>query len=214
MSEEITHFCGCRDRSLGLVAELAGAWRKRTLKWAIKGSLPSASADVFRAAAAEAFSCWQAVAGLRFVEAQPGEQADITLTAGPIDGAGGTLAWSQLPVGNDAPLTQKYDTSEKFVLAAAPLRGQIDLVAVIVHEVGHALGLDHARADSPDIMAPTYKPGLRKPQPGDVARMQRLYGPPDPVQPVPEPTPGGSVIVIEVLNAERIRIPGYRVTKE
>lgn len=211
----IVHFCGCRDRSLGLVAELAGAWRRRHLKWKIEGSLPSAPLSVFRAAVKEACDYWQAVCGLTFAEAGPGERADIVITTGQIDGSGGTLAWSQLPQGDDRPLTQKYDTSERFVIAAAPKAGQIDLVAVVCHEFGHALGLDHDRPNSGSLMAPTYRPGLRKPQQEDVARMQRLYGPPSqPPAPEPGPTPGGSTITIEIINADYIRIPGYRVTKE
>lgn len=203
-------FCGCTEAMLAQI----GAWTKRHLTYSIHGSLPGLTAEEFAQAIRQAFDSWQAVCGLTFSPAE-GHRADILITTGRIDTAGQVLAWSELPDGSDRLLQQKYDTSEKFVNAIDPKRGFIDIVAVAAHEIGHALGLDHSPHGSPDLLAPIYAPGRRVPQPGDIQRIQRLYGPPVP-RPVPPPeeAPTGQPIVIRIWGAERIEIPGYRVTKE
>lgn len=221
MDNEPTHFCGCTAQFL--VESQTAAWRKRTLTWWLAGSLPNLSDASARQGLAEAFGNWTAVCGLQFREAGPGERPDIVCTTGVIDTAGKTLAWSELPDGSDRQLTQKYDQADAFVIAARPGRGQIDLVAVACHELGHALGLDHSAPGSGDLMEPTYQPGRRTPQPGDIRRIQALYGPP---RPRPQPDPSGDTptsapaggesdpIIIRIYGASKIQIPGYRVTRD
>ena len=189
MSEsESFHFCGALD--VRAVRGAAAAWRKRELSYHVTGSLPGVAAQDFRDCAARAFAQWQEVTPLTFAPAAPGAGPDVVLTTGRIDGPYGVLAWSELPDGSDRQLTQKYDSSERYVIAERPAQGRIDLLAVMAHEIGHALGLDHAPAGAPDLMAPTYRPGLRTLQPGDVQRVQALYGKPSPPPPAPGPAPG------------------------
>lgn len=206
--DETLHFCGCTESVLAQI----GTWGKRTLTYSINGSLPTLSAEEFAQAVGEAFANWEAVCGLTFRPAN-GERADIVITTGRIDGSGQVLAYSGLPDGSDRPLSQKYDTSERFKNAKNPGQGYIDIVAVATHEIGHAIGLDHSPQGSPDLMAPIYQPGRRTPQAGDVQRIQALYGPPRPATPDPTPVPG-QPIVIRIWGAERIEVEGYRVTKE
>lgn len=199
------YFCGTNDP---LIASVVRGWGKREILWGVQGGLPGVGGQDFVAAAHDAFASWEALIPRRLRPAQVGEPVDILLTTGRIDGPQGVLAWSELPDGSDRPLVQKYDTSEKYVNAAQPPRGKIDLLAVCCHEIGHALGLAHADAGSADLMAPAYQPGRRTPQPGDALRIQRLYG-----AAAPPPEPGRTITII-IAGAESIRIPGYKVIRE
>lgn len=182
MSDQLC-FCGVEME----LAQRVQPWQRRQLRYCIHGSLPGLSAAQLQAACAEAFGSWSDVCGLSFAEVHDPSACDILLTTGTIDRPGGILAWSELPDGSDRRLQQRYDTQERFVIASQPPPGRIDLVAVVCHEVGHALGLEHASRDAADLMAPVYAPGRRTPQAGDVARIRALYGPP---LPRPEPQPG------------------------
>lgn len=203
-------FCGCVEA----VAEQVSKWAKRSLSYHVAGRLSGITDDQFRAAVAEAFGSWQDVCGLTFgVWGGQTASPDIVLTTAPIDGPAGTLAWSQLPTGGDGQILQRYDAAEAFVVAESPPVGKIDLVAVACHEIGHALGLVHAADGSPDLMAPVYQPGRRRPQPNDVRRIQALYGPPSSGPTTPPSGGDGDPVVIRIFGAQRIEIPGYKVTK-
>ncbi len=137
---------------------------------------------------------WAAVADLEFdfVSTSMGNKPVIRITAGRIDGPLGTLAWSNLAPTN--PVIQKYDDAERWVYVGNPQpnvsipMGRIEIAAVVIHELGHALGIDHAPAALTNgIMRPTYDQSVRKPQPGyDIDEVQKRYGPPA-NQPVPDP---------------------------
>jgi predicted Zn-dependent protease len=201
-------FCGTHTPRRLIVEAAAAAWRKRSLTYWVAGSLPGVSSGTFEQTAAEAFAAWSRVTPLDFRPAQRGETPDVVMTAGRIDQAGGVLAWSELPDGSDRQLTQKYDTSERYVVSATPGRGEIDLLAVMEHEIGHALGLDHAAQNAPDLMAPTYRPGLRSLQPGDVRRIQGLYGKRDQIPPQP-----GAVKRIALLGVDGKEVESYEVVR-
>jgi peptidoglycan hydrolase-like protein with peptidoglycan-binding domain len=85
-----------------------------------------------------------------------------------LDDRGGTLAWSELPcdVSANMQLDQMFDEAENWSFDMA--------VAVICHELGHALGLAHLGKGN--LMAPYYDPNVTKPQKGDIAEMVKLYG--------------------------------------
>jgi len=160
-------------------------WRKNKLTIAVTGNLPALSKPQRLEAIALALGWWSEIIDLSFTISDDGITADITMGAGSIDGAGGTLAWSELPNGNDRPLQQKYDSAERFVVAEQMTGGTIDLARVICHEVGHALGLTHLRAGC--LMAPTVSASIRKPQAGDVEAILALGYAPARRQPLPPP---------------------------
>lgn len=183
--------CALPD-NLPMAAKLC-KWDRQPITVAIAGSLPGIDDAAHEAAVMQACGFWMAVAGLDIRFTDDPARASIVMTAGVIDQSGGTLAWSELPCGGQARLTQKYDTRENWVLSETPSNG-IDFVRVCCHELGHALGMGHITAGN--LLAPTYSPRIRRPQPGDIEEMRSRYGQPVPTpdptpDPIPTPTPGG-----------------------
>lgn len=120
---------------------------------------------------------------------------DVRSAFGYIDRVYGILAWSELPPLAGRPyLEQKYDSYEPWYVNVEPGAGdsQIDLLAVAVHEIGHAIGIGHIPGDTGDIMNPYYVPNIRTPQTGDIREATDRYGPPV-VKPPPPPPPEGHV---------------------
>jgi hypothetical protein len=176
----------------------AAKW-KRGLTYRIAGELPGLARTAFAAAVKQAFKLWSDVCGLpEFKEVQSG--GNVVITTGRIDGKSGTLAWSMLPPAD--PAEQRYDVDE-------PWGRGIDLVAVLAHEIGHALGLQHASQNAKALMAPYYSDAVTTPQPHDVARIRALYGDPEPVD-VPAPPKGEEVnLTLKLWNCDGVTVtPG------
>jgi peptidoglycan hydrolase-like protein with peptidoglycan-binding domain len=122
-------------------------------KFALHGSTWSASNLTFRvmntndvslaqaqAAAAGAFASWAAQTSKTFTQVFSGT-ADIQLTFAAIDGVNGILAQAAYP-GSGGDIT--IDTAETWSVANPSPAGTKDLQSVILHEVGHSLGLRHS----------------------------------------------------------------------
>ena len=60
------------------------------------------------------------------------------------------------------------------MISERPSGGSIDLVRVVAHEMGHALGLPHG--PSGNLMQPTVDARIRRPKSWDIAEIQRRYG--------------------------------------
>lgn len=146
--------------------------------WSI--SLPGIDAETINTAFRNALRSWEAVCGIRF-ETDITGTANIDARSGPIDGAGNVLAWSYLPCGASTTtrLSQLYDSRDQWTVYGPRM-----LEAVICHEVGHALGLDHLGRGQ--LMAPTVSANIWTPQAGDIAQVVARYGRPKPL-PKPEP---------------------------
>lgn len=100
---------------------------------------------------------------------QPGTEA--------IFGPGGTIAGDVHFDGDELWSDDPTDTTAD---------ADFDLFTVALHELGHALGLDHSGVAG-SVMEPVYAGARRTLHPDDVAGIQFLYGPPL-VAPVPEPS--------------------------
>lgn len=168
--------CGLPD----MMAEQVCAWPMKDVTYFPQINLPGLSAEDAQRAFDQACSQWNQVCGIKLRRAG-GPAANIVAKSGSgqannLDGRGGTLAWSYLPC-NSTPqsvLQQMYDESESWSFSMA--------VAVICHEIGHAIGLPHSTAGN--LMAPYYNAQVTKPQAGDVAEVVKRYG-----QPVATPAP-------------------------
>jgi len=186
---DLTTYDGARlcgvDDTLG-VGQLC-KWPLVRVTWSVVADLPGFARETFRAAAEEAWSYWSAVCGILPQQIQ-GPAANVVIGIQSL-GPGGVLADCQLPCGATIGSTvrMRVDTEEAWVLAENPPPTKIDLVRVLAHELGHAIGIPHI--GSGNLMAPTYSSAIRRPVAGDVAEAVARYGlvPPRPPEP---PTPG------------------------
>lgn len=159
-------------------------WNRLAVTWQASLLLRQMSSQQAAAIFDTACRQWNAVCGIQLQPASP-RAPDIYAKHGSgraddFDGPGGVLAWSEMPCGNrERQLQQRYDDAENWT--------DQFLLAVVCHEVGHAIGIPHI--NNGNLMAPYYNPSVTRPQAGDIAEAVRRYGPPV-ANPVPPTTPG------------------------
>lgn len=172
-------------------------WPDGNIPWTIVDLLPGLTLDQMKAVASTAFARLAAVCGITPVYTDTARDARVLLGTRSIDGPASVLAESELPCGQTKQCRQWYDSGERWGVFDGQGQG-IDLTRVMAHEIMHALGVQHLPAGSPNLIAPTYSQTIIRPQAGDIAELQRRYGPPKvqppnpPSVPTPTPTPGGN----------------------
>ena len=164
--------------------------------------------DGMRSLIRDAFNAWEAVCGIDFVEVTDSAASDIRIgwtSAAESDGPGGTLAywqaWTWLGTSTTKDGVIAIDRADSGV-------SHSDIYDTVLHEVGHALGLDHSNirnvvmsgglGTEPGGLTPYWGgvPGRDPLQPDDIAGAVALWGAPTggvggPTTPPPPPPPRG-----------------------
>jgi hypothetical protein len=166
------HRCGLPDFNITGAGDVC-KWPMKNITYYAELNLPGITAQQAQSAYDAAFSQWAAVCDIEPVRVSGPERANVLARSGKgravnLDDRGGTLAWSELPCGvaENVQLDQMFDEAEDWSFDMA--------VAVICHELGHALGLAHLSKGN--LMAPYYDPNVRAPQAGDIEEIVKLYG--------------------------------------
>lgn len=164
--------CGLPDFNLTMGGHEC-KWPMKRITYYQELNLPGLTKNQIAEAYAIAFSQWAAVCDIEPILANSHKTANIYARSGMgrsngLDNRGGTLAWSELPCGvnENIQLDQMYDEAEAWSFNMA--------VAVMCHELGHALGLPHL--NDGNLMAPYYDPNVTSPQAGDIEEIVKVYG--------------------------------------
>jgi len=126
----------------------------------------------------DAFNRWSNVTALNFTETALFNGSDIRIVFLPLGGKGGTVGGSY--INNSVNVGSVYlDAEEQWVLPSENVveEHDVDLESVVMHQVGHLLGLGHSSVEEA-IMYPIVlqEKKIELVNFDDLQRIQEIYG--------------------------------------
>lgn len=186
-----SNFCGALPAELGAAARNQMRWRQRHLQWCWIDRIPGLTPEKQVEDSKWAFEQWSKASNgwMTFEPTSDAKACDIILTTARIDGSGRVLADMMLPPGDDRQLRGRFDAGEQWDVS-------IIFKLVLLHELGHAMGLDHINdGKEQSVLDSIYNPRLTVLQRLDVIRYQAIYpecvdfkAPTTPTTPPPSPS--------------------------
>lgn len=154
-------------------------WPTTDLTYRLVNVLPGLDEPSQRDAVDRAFALWAEASQLTFTSVTAGADLNISFESGdhgdafPFDGPGSNLGHAFFP-GSGMPGEIHLCETENWVIGDAG-EGEIDLFAVLVHEIGHGLGVEHSLSENA-IMRPSYTGSIDALAADDIDSIQKLYG--------------------------------------
>uniref|UniRef100_A0AC35GP40 Peptidase metallopeptidase domain-containing protein n=1 Tax=Panagrolaimus sp. PS1159 TaxID=55785 RepID=A0AC35GP40_9BILA len=155
-------------------------WKKNPVTFSVQNYTSTLSSNQIRDGVTQAFNIWSKVIPLDFKECC-GNSADILLSFKPLDGT--LVGWTNYKWNGDGAFyhADTYFNNRNSWGLKDPRK--TDIIAVAVHEIGHALGLTGHSGDSNSVMNSWIKwtdgnGNYRYPQlsSSDISNIQNLYG--------------------------------------
>jgi hypothetical protein len=138
--------------------------------------------ETFQTEIKNSLSSWENVADIRFTVMPDGPGVDVRFGWRNIDGEGGILGQTTIP--SSGPLENvivAFDRDEDWFLNGDAPSDKIDFSSTAIHEIGHAIGIDHSNSQDA-LMNARYSETIFDLMQDDIEAAVAIYGTNDVLQ--------------------------------